>query len=806
MRVVETARILFMISALSAAAARASDTAPAPITEYPVNTTGGQMNGVALGPDGNVWFVDYSGNIDRITPAGVISVFPTLPPQFSLSGPNQIVAGPDGAMWFTETECCFSGLSIGRMTTSGAVTHMRYTSNSLQPIAIAKGPDGNLWILETNKSRVAKMTTSGAVTEYLVPTDGLEMGDKIVAGADGNLWFTESYGTGKIGRITPAGVFTEFTTGITGSPRGITAGSDGNIWFTEYLGNKIGRITPAGVVTEFPVPAGNSAPGDITSGPDGSLWFTDYGAKVSRITTSGLITQFLTPGTSLSRPEGIVAGADGNIWFAETTAVKMGRLVPPASSLTVGAVFSSAQPSSQSFLRFYNSGSKAGTVTVKLQDYVSGQTLGTWTSPSIAAGAALQYQIGSIESSVTPAFTVPNYYTIAVQTGINGAFQHVLWRSSDGTLTNLTTCSSGVTASQSELNNVHSSILAAGYPSSVVVNNTGTTSAKVSLDIYDARDGTFLGTYATSTISAGGDAVIAVSAMEDATRITPTAGMYHYVIKAEAPFTGFLQHLVNNVQDGVVTDMTTSCMLYGTPSTAGASPLQVGAVFSTAQPSSQSFLRFYNTGTTAGTVTITLSDYASGQRIGTWTSPSIPAGSEQQFGIGTIESGIGGSFSKPSYYTVSATVQITGYFQHVLWRSADGTLTNLSTCPAGVTADAGSLSGVHTSLLANGYPSTLVVNNTGSAAQSVTLGIYDAATGAKLGTYATASIPAGGDVVLAVTTIEASAGIHPTSSQYHYVVKAESAFTGFMQNLVNNTQAGVITDMTTACALAMAGS
>jgi len=36
-------------------------------------------------------------------------------------------------------------------------------------------------------------------------------------------------------------------------PIGITAGPDGNLWFTEMVAGKVGRITTAGVVTEFPV-------------------------------------------------------------------------------------------------------------------------------------------------------------------------------------------------------------------------------------------------------------------------------------------------------------------------------------------------------------------------------------------------------------------------------------------------------------------------------------------------------------------------------------------------------------------------
>jgi len=44
-------------------------------------------------------------------------------------------------------------------------------------------------------------------------------------------------------------------------------------------------------------------------------------------------------------------------------------------------------------------------------------------------------------------------------------------------------------------------------------------------------------------------------------KLTPSAGMFHYVINRVGPFTGFLQHLVTNNQVGVVTDMTTACTM-----------------------------------------------------------------------------------------------------------------------------------------------------------------------------------------------------------------------------------------------------
>jgi hypothetical protein len=66
---------------------------------------------------------------------------------------------------------------------------------------------------------------------------------------------------------------------------GIAAGPDGNLWFAEYFGNRIGRITPAGVVTEFSAGISpGSGLGAITAGPDGNLWFTELsGNRIGRI-------------------------------------------------------------------------------------------------------------------------------------------------------------------------------------------------------------------------------------------------------------------------------------------------------------------------------------------------------------------------------------------------------------------------------------------------------------------------------------------------------------------------------------------
>jgi hypothetical protein len=471
--------------------------------------------------------------------------------------------------------------------------------------------------------------------------------------------------------------------------------------------------------------------------------------------------------------------------------------------LRLATVYSSAQAGSQSFLRFANTGSAASTVNVVLADSANGAALGTWTSPSIAAGAALQVPITTVETALTPGTARPQFFAAAVQSEMTGYIQHVLYRPSDGTLTNLSTCDSGVTANATQVANVHTSILDFGFPSSLAVTNTGTSAATATLGIFDSSTGARLGTYTTTSIPVNGQAVIGIATIQASAGLTPTSTQFHYTFKIEGSFRGSLQHLVNNLGRGVITDMTTGCAFGTVASPASTLALrQPSPIFSSAQAASQSFLRFYNTGTTAGTVNVALSNSSTGASLGSWTSPTIPAGSSAQYQINTVESAIPGSVTKPQYYATTLQTQISGFFQHVLYRPADGTLTNLSTCEAGVTSSASQLINVHSSVLdGSGFPSSVVVSNPSTSSFAAMLGIFDARNGNRLGTYTTASVAPGARLIIPVAAIQTAIGYTPPSDVFHYVIRAEGAFNGFLQHLVTNSGAGVITDMTTMCQL-----
>jgi len=140
--------------------------------------------------------------------------------------------------------------------------------------------------------------------------------------------------------MTPTGTLTEFG-GLGGnfgsgdwvgvSPGGITTGPDGNIWFTGSGINSsggtasavVGRMTPLGVVTEF-----SSGTGNIVAGPDGNLWFAESGSgqgdgAIGRITPAGVVTEFPIAGSV-----GNIAIGPGGIWFTQPTLNEIGLLNP----------------------------------------------------------------------------------------------------------------------------------------------------------------------------------------------------------------------------------------------------------------------------------------------------------------------------------------------------------------------------------------------------------------------------------------------------------------------------------------------
>ena len=99
------------------------------------------------------------------------------------------------------------------------------------------------------------MTSSGAFSRHQL---GIRGPAEIAPGPDGNMWFTET-NAGRIGRITTSGQVLEFRIPTANAgPLGIASGPDGRIWFTEQSANRIGRLDPG--------------QGDLAAVPTASTW------------------------------------------------------------------------------------------------------------------------------------------------------------------------------------------------------------------------------------------------------------------------------------------------------------------------------------------------------------------------------------------------------------------------------------------------------------------------------------------------------------------------------------------------------
>lgn len=120
------------------------------VTEFPIPTAAVNPEGIAAGPNGNLWFTELTGNkIGRITHSGSITEF-VLPT--SQSRPVGITAGPDGNLWFTE-----GAGKIGRITIRGSITEFAIPTPKSAPLVIVTGPDGNLWFKVYDGNQIGRI-------------------------------------------------------------------------------------------------------------------------------------------------------------------------------------------------------------------------------------------------------------------------------------------------------------------------------------------------------------------------------------------------------------------------------------------------------------------------------------------------------------------------------------------------------------------------------------------------------------------------------------------------------------------------
>ena len=136
-----------------------------------------------------------------------------------------MTVGPDGMIWFTE----WAGNRIGRISVTGAITEFDIPSSHSYPEGIAVTEDGIVWFTETNRNQIGRLTPDGTVREMAIPTPRSDAEGMASEGT--TVWFTERVG-GNIGQIGPGSALEEHP--VAGDPVGIAVGPGGAaLWFTD---------------------------------------------------------------------------------------------------------------------------------------------------------------------------------------------------------------------------------------------------------------------------------------------------------------------------------------------------------------------------------------------------------------------------------------------------------------------------------------------------------------------------------------------------------------------------------------------
>jgi virginiamycin B lyase len=261
--------------------------------------TGSAPHGITFDAYGQLWItLDGYGDIVRVNKHGKIVETIDVRINGNNPGPHGLTTSSDGKkLWFTGKDLG----TVGKISLrSKKVTQYELPDSSSFPIYIVEGGDHHMWVTELFGNNIAKVSQSGTIEEFPIPTpNSRPIG--IVSSPDcKSLWFSEEAGH-KLARITFKGEITEFPVPMTQANSilaSLAFDFRGNLWTQSYINpsnpfpsgpdylvrfdKSINKAENGDIsqvpITYYEVPNRNSILHRIIQGPDKNIWFTELGA------------------------------------------------------------------------------------------------------------------------------------------------------------------------------------------------------------------------------------------------------------------------------------------------------------------------------------------------------------------------------------------------------------------------------------------------------------------------------------------------------------------------------------------------
>ena len=264
---------------------------------------------IVIDGSGNLWV--GSGNSSTLTK---LSSSGSVLDTYSIAGASitePIGLDASGYLWVETAESPSSATETILDSASGAVV-ASYTQ-SFGTTGREVDAAGNLWLAIYGSDAIAKLTFSGAVTEY---TNGSIVGDAGIAiDSSGNIW-TVGYNTNNVAKFSSSGSVLG-TYGPVGSyPGNLAIDPSGNIWVLNTKGNSVTKLSSTGAVSgTYSVSAGT--PGPVAIDHSGNIWIVNTSSNsITEITSTGSITKTFSFSSS---PNSVAIDQSGNVWVSNGT-------------------------------------------------------------------------------------------------------------------------------------------------------------------------------------------------------------------------------------------------------------------------------------------------------------------------------------------------------------------------------------------------------------------------------------------------------------------------------------------------------
>jgi streptogramin lyase len=237
------------------------------------NFLGSYAVSMAVGADDKFYILNESTSVTRVTTSGSATAFPI--PSGDNTAIDGLALGPDGNVWFAE----FS--HIAKITPTGKITEFSYPSGINQYGGVTAGSDGNIWFAQSTQNAIGRITPSGTITMFPISVTCLPAA--VVLAKDNNLWFACLTSRPLVGRITPGGTITTYPIGGVFNSNETeqfgARGPDGEPWFASGNDNTVFRINTANqTATTFNPPLGSGErPDALSPARDGNIWIDTVG-------------------------------------------------------------------------------------------------------------------------------------------------------------------------------------------------------------------------------------------------------------------------------------------------------------------------------------------------------------------------------------------------------------------------------------------------------------------------------------------------------------------------------------------------